>query len=704
MTLESIDWRAIGAMSGKPLQDAVFGVLQEASLAIQEQETDNPVLLAIVPRLADLIGRKSDLSGFQEIYSALARSVGLWNYIDKKTADVRDEIVAEAATVPELQLALHREQVSALNALLDGHNLILSAPTSFGKSLLVDALLLSDRFSRVAIVLPTIALLDEFRRRLVKRFGDRFDVVMHHSERITKNKVIFLGTQERLINRDDLGFLDLVVVDEFYKLDPSRRDDRSIILNAAVYKLLSKSKQFFFLGPNIDNVTTSSDGRWKFEFLRTRFSTVAVDTIDLNKVSDKMERLSVEAYNADNWPALVFVSSPDRANKIASDFVAGNESVGSGEELAAWMRANYGDGWQLSAAVAAGVGVHHGRVPRALASRFVQLFNDKKIPILICTSTLIEGVNTAAKSVLIYDKKISRADYDFFTFANIKGRAGRLGQHHVGNVFLFHAPPQAQNVEVTAPLFGDLEDGTDEFVVHIDEEDTTPSIDERVEEMADRVGLSPLELRRYSALGIDVLETLKDLVAGRIRSGARIQWSNYPDYGEVEAVCELICHVKRPNDFGAFSYKQLAMYLTKLRASGTMREFFLWHSNSFRGDPAHMDGVFKFLRAVEYSLPEYFSVVDLLIRKAGGVSNYELFVAGMPRWFRAESLKMLEEQGVPIQISERFLQTGDTVTTLGTRLRSLADARDRRISELERSWIRDALPRQVTSPPTAAPS
>lgn len=704
MTLESIDWRAIGAMSGKPLQDAVFGVLQEASLAIQEQETDNPVLLAIVPRLADLIGRKSDLSGFQEIYSALARSVGLWNYIDKKTADVRDEIVAEAATVPELQLALHREQVSALNALLDGHNLILSAPTSFGKSLLVDALLLSDRFSRVAIVLPTIALLDEFRRRLVKRFGDRFDVVMHHSERITKNKVIFLGTQERLINRDDLGFLDLVVVDEFYKLDPSRRDDRSIILNAAVYKLLSKSKQFFFLGPNIDNLTTSSDGRWKFEFLRTRFSTVAVDTIDLNKVSDKMERLSVEAYNADNWPALVFVSSPDRANKIASDFVAGNESVGSGEELAAWMRANYGDGWQLSAAVAAGVGVHHGRVPRALASRFVQLFNDKKIPILICTSTLIEGVNTAAKSVLIYDKKISRADYDFFTFANIKGRAGRLGQHHVGNVFLFHAPPQAQNVEVTAPLFGDLEDGPDEFVVHIDEEDTTPSIDERVEEMADRVGLSPLELRRYSALGIDVLETLKDLVAGRIRSGARIQWSNYPDYGEVEAACELICHVKRPNDFGAFSYKQLAMYLTKLRASGTMREFFLWHSNSFRGDPAHMDGVFKFLRAVEYSLPEYFSVVDLLIRKAGGVSNYELFVAGMPRWFRAESLKMLEEQGVPIQISERFLQTGDTVTTLGTRLRSLADARDRRISELERSWIRDALPRQVTSPPTAAPS
>ncbi|RYG94791.1 MAG: hypothetical protein EON58_15495 [Alphaproteobacteria bacterium] len=640
MTLSSIDWRAIGDMSGKPLQDAVFSVLQEASLAIQEDETDDPTLLAVVPRLADLIGRKDDLSGFREVYSALARSVGLWNYIDKKSADVRDEIVAEAATVPQLKMALHREQVSALNALLDGHNLI--------------------------------------------------------SEKPSKNQVIFLGTQERLINRDDLGYLDLVVVDEFYKLDPARRDDRSVILNAAVYKLLSKSKQFFFLGPNIDNVTISADSRWKFEFLRTRFSTVAVDTIDLNKVTDKMSRLSVEAYEENNWPALIFVSSPDRANKIASELSAEHDKVGAGEALSQWMRNNYGEGWQLSDAVASGIGVHHGRVPRALASRFVQLFNDKKLPILICTSTLIEGVNTAAKSVLIYDKKISRSDYDFFTFANIKGRAGRLGQHHIGNVFLFHAPPETQNVDVTAPLFGDLEDAPDEFVVHIDEEDTTPSIDERVEEMSDRAGLTPLELRRYSSIGIDVLETLKGLVEGRLKSGARIQWSNYPDYAQVEATCEVICHVRRANDFGAFSYKQLAMYLTKLRSSATMKEFFLWHSGSFKGDPAQMDGVFKFLRAVEYSLPEYFSVVDLMIRKAGGTSNYELFLANMPRWFRAESLKMLEEQGVPIQISERFLQTGDTVTTLGDRLRGLADAKDVRLSGLERSWIRDALPRQAS--------
>ncbi|WP_336800166.1 DEAD/DEAH box helicase [Kaistia sp. MMO-174] len=692
MTIPEIDWRAINDLSGDRLKGQIFQVLQIASQAIQVEANDSPALLGIVPRLAELLERRPELSSFQEAYNALARSVGLWNYIDRAQADIRDELIAEAATVPALGIALHREQLSALNTLLNGNNLILSAPTSFGKSLLVDALLLTGRFNRIAIVLPTIALLDEFRRRLVGRFGSAFDVLMHHSEKQIQRKVIFLGTQERLINRDDLGFLDLVVVDEFYKLDPSRKDDRSVTLNAAVYKLLQKSKQFFFIGPNIDNVNISQDNRWTFQFLKTRFSTVAVDTFDLNGVKDKASRLSEEVYRESNWPALVFVSSPDRANKLSKELAEVNKAIGDGKDLALWMESNYGTGWSVTEAVAAGVGVHHGRVPRALASRLIRLFNDKKIPILICTSTLIEGVNTAAKSVLIYDKKINRADYDFFTFSNIRGRAGRLGQHHVGNVYLFHTPPGASDIEVTAPLFGDLDDAPDEFVVHIDEDDTTQAIDDRIADLVEKVGLSPQELRRFSSIGIETLAELRELVIGRLRGRAQIQWSARPNYEEICAVCEILSHAKRMNEFGVHSYKQLAMYLSKLRSASTIREFFMWHAGTFTGDPDKIDGVFKFLRAAEYSLPEYFAVIDLLIRREGGSSNYELFIAEMPRWFRAEPLKILEERGVPIQISERFLRKNDTVADLSGRLRSLALGADRRLSAIEQSWILDALP------------
>jgi len=355
MSVIPFDWPMVSQLTGDPLKNQVFSILYETSCSLQEEATGDPQVLEVVPRLAQLIETHEELNSFREAFSALARSSGLWNYIDRDHADLRDGFAADAAEIPDLGIVLHREQQSALNSLLAGNNLVLSAPTSFGKSILIDALLLEDRFRRVAIVLPTIALLDEFRRRLVRQFGETFDILMHHSETSERDRVIFLGTQERLINRDDLGKLDLVVVDEFYKLDPNRKDTRSMTLNAAVYRLLSRSKQFFFLGPNIDIVNVSEGSRWQFSFLKTRFSTVAVDTADLSKIENKEERLLEEAVKGANWPALIFVSSPDKANKLAALMIERNIQMGTGGELAGWMNENYGVGWALSDAVAAGI-------------------------------------------------------------------------------------------------------------------------------------------------------------------------------------------------------------------------------------------------------------------------------------------------------------------------------------------------------------
>jgi len=265
MKITQEEWQKIQNLANSNLKQRVFSIMQRAAAAINDGDQDDPNILEIVPRLAELMPQKSELNSFRQAFSALARATGLWNYIDKESADTSDVLLAETVTIKELGgITLHRDQIAALNDLLSGQNLILSAPTSFGKSLLVDALLASGRYKRIAIVLPTIALLDEFRRRLRRRFAGVFEVIMHPGEEAPpKSPVIFLGTQERLINRDDLGSLDLTVVDEFYKLDPNRKDDRSITLNAAVYKLLNRSRQFFFLGPNIDGVQFSTDGRWK---------------------------------------------------------------------------------------------------------------------------------------------------------------------------------------------------------------------------------------------------------------------------------------------------------------------------------------------------------------------------------------------------------------------------------------------------------
>ena len=692
MTTLQVDWKALNELKGAELKRATFKAIQEASYAVQSASIDDPSVLEAVPRLAELVDLHPDeLGSFRGLVSSLARSTGLWNYIDTDNADIDDAFIAEAVTAPELGgITFHREQINALNALLSGRNLILSAPTSFGKSLLVDALLATGQYKRIAIVLPTIALLDEFRRRFQDRFSDKFKVIMHQSETSTDEPTIFLGTQERLIHREDLGRLDLTVVDEFYKLDPARRDDRSVTLNAAVYRLLKRSNQFFFLGPNIDGVTISDDSSWKFEFLKTRFSTVAVDTLDLQHVKDKRERLIEEIGEDVNWPALVFVSSPDKANKLAielSERMAVSEDTSG---FAEWLKENIGKNNFLSEAVEYGFGVHHGRIPRAIAARMVRLFDQQKLPVLLCTSTLIEGVNTAAKTVMIFDKKIANKSYDFFTFSNIRGRAGRLGQHHIGQVMVFNDVPERSELEVSPTMFGDDDDLPDEYIVHIDKPDRSQRSDSRFQYYKDRLDLEGDDLRLASSIGLETAISLKSEVARSLERSQRLVWSGWPSWPRIFELCQVLCEHKPVHGFGAFSPKQLATLINMLRQANTLKSFLLQQDASYQGSPEGRDNIFKFLRGCEYGLPQHFAVIELFVKQLTDNADYSLFVGGLSSWFKPEVLKELDEEGIPIQISEKFHINGDTKASLKQRLAVLCQAEDTRLTNFERDWVREA--------------
>ncbi|MGI3126499.1 DEAD/DEAH box helicase [Nitratireductor sp. PBL-C9] len=693
MPVLDINWNDLNLLSGSDLKRETFRVLQAASFAIQSTDADDPNLLEVVPRLADLLDtHPEELLSYRPLVSSLARSTGLWNYIETEWADETDALVAEAVTAPELGgVTFHREQIKALDALLAGRNLILSAPTSFGKSLLIDALLSTERYRRVAVVLPTIALLDEFRRRFRDRFSEKFKLVMHQSETSTDDPTIFLGTQERLIYREDLGDLDLTVVDEFYKLDPDRRDERSITLNAAVYRLLKRSKQFFFLGPNIDKISVAPDARWNFEFLRTRFSTVAVETLDLRAVSDKRERLIEEIGEDKNWPALVFISSPGKANKLAIELSEKMAVAEDTSDFSVWLKNNIGRNNFLSVAVDYGFGVHHGRIPRAIAAQMVRLFNQGKLPILLCTSTLIEGVNTAAKTVMIFDKKINRDSYDFFTYSNIKGRAGRLGQHHVGQVMVFNDIPEHTELEVSPTLFSEDDDLPDEYIVHIEKPDRSKRSDDRFRYYRDRLGLEGDELKLASSIGLEKAIAIKEQVIGSLEESDRLIWANRPRWPEILEVCDVFCSQQKVGSFGAFNTKQLATLIDRLRKATSLKNFLLSQDQSYKGQPENQDNIFKFLRACEYGLPQNFALVELFVRQSSPQADYSLFLGSIGSWFQPEILKELDEEGVPIQISQAFYVDGDTKTTLRNRLYEAIQDPKGALSEFEREWLQQAL-------------
>ena len=72
---------------------------------------------------------------------------------------------------------LHREQFRLLSSLLAGKNIAVSAPTSFGKSFVIDAFIKLRKPRNVAIIVPTIALTDETRRRIYKKFANEYNII-----------------------------------------------------------------------------------------------------------------------------------------------------------------------------------------------------------------------------------------------------------------------------------------------------------------------------------------------------------------------------------------------------------------------------------------------------------------------------------------------------------------------------------------------
>ena len=95
----------------------------------------------------------------------------------------------------------------------------------------------------MAIVVPTIALMDETRRRLSKLSSDY--KILTHGTQEPGERNLYVMTQERLLDLQELPNFDFFVVDEFYKLDPAHSDERSNRLNLLLKRLMEMETQFY---------------------------------------------------------------------------------------------------------------------------------------------------------------------------------------------------------------------------------------------------------------------------------------------------------------------------------------------------------------------------------------------------------------------------------------------------------------------------
>ncbi|HZQ42352.1 MAG TPA: DEAD/DEAH box helicase [Acidobacteriaceae bacterium] len=429
--------------------------------------------------------------------SDLERRLGMTLRIEAQRREIEQSVLVESSgrwlPVNDFQQrfwtqAAHRDWLSA------------SAPTASGKTFLVLQWLLERMRStpaRVAVYLaPTRALVSEIETNLQDILGDSPDVQVsslpirakYDLARGAGAKLILVFTQERLhllanVLGDGLK-IDLLIVDEAHKIGD---DQRGVILQDAIERASrsNPSLKLVFISPatqNPEELLVDAPEGITVEAIDSDAPTVLQNLILAEQVpgNAKQWALSVRRHNSSLALGVLQLASSPAGLKKRLAFIAAAAGARGGtlvyangaaeaedvadlisqlqpapekpdSELAALAnlaREGVHPLFRLVALVQRGVAFHYGNMPSLLRVEIERLFRAGKIRFLVCTSTLIEGVNLSCRTIVLRGPRKGIGNpmepHDFW---NLAGRAGRWGYEFQGNIICIdpedlHAWPQ----------------------------------------------------------------------------------------------------------------------------------------------------------------------------------------------------------------------------------------------------------------------
>lgn len=670
-----------------------FPIFREVTRLANREQTSaiaRDLIIRILPHKALLT------DGYDDLLDALVREVGLFPYADQgKNVTIEEQMLFEAHRVQGVgqERFFHSLQLAVFQEIVNGRNVVLSAPTSVGKSLVIDAVLATRQHKKAVIIVPTIALIDETRRRITATLDGTHDIITHPSQdRLGDGRpTVYILTQERALGRNDLSDADFFVIDEFYKLNlRDARDERAIDLNICFHRLAQNGAQFYLIGPNIANVRGLA-ASYKHVFMPSDFSTVALDIeyFNLRQKGEERNAKLVELCASLNSPTLVYCQSPRSARDAARNIYEKSElSISEATKDAVdWLEQYFPTEWEVIQALKRGIGIHHGNVPRAIQQFMVRAFEEGRIKILVCTSTIIEGVNTVAENVIIFDRRTNTTTIDDFTFRNIAGRAGRMNRYFIGKVFVLEEAvaegdhvvdlPGGQQDEVTPlSLILDLPPGS-----------LTSLSQERITTVIEESKLSEATIRQNRYIPIEDQNALFEAVSALYDSHPEyLQWKGIPRSEQLLAACNLIYdYLDRGTSLRRhkiFAGDQLQAVLTSLMAADDFKDFIAQRVESRWKDDTISDAVeqaLSFLRNyVGYKFGRQLTALsriqaDVLSRYKKAVpGDYSMFAAHADSLFMPAGLFALDEYGVPSEIARKIIIESGTIESVDQGLRILA--------------------------------
>ena len=638
------------------------------------------------------------------IWHDLIEMAGFYPYLKKEHAEpttIDGKIRKEFHLSENLNEVYFHEEQKILKYILESEkNLIVSAPTSFGKSLLIEEIVASKKYRNIVIIQPTLALLDETRKKL-KKYKERYKIIVKTTQTPSNDKGnLFLLTAERVMEYSGLPQIDFLIIDEFYKLSQKRDDERAYILNNAFYKLLKEhNPKFYLLGPNIDGISEGFAQKYNAIFYKTNYSLVENKIIDIysqykelfdnprknrKEIKKILFNLLYELGIERKEQTIVYCSSPKRARDVAWGFCNFLKEkrltpYGDNVSLIEWIEKNISIKWNLIDFLKFGIGVNDGALTKHINSSIVDYFNEGKLKYLFCTTTLIEGVNTTTKNIIFFDKtKGKNKPIDFFDYSNIKGRSGRFMVHYIGRIYNFNPPPEKKEELIIDIPFYQQKPIEDEVLINLHKEDILNST-KQTDQYKKLNSLSEEEKELFRKNGVSIwgqkqiLHKIKDDIRKKERL---IIWSRIPSYQQLKYILDLAWdNLLRPGETTRPITKKWLVKITFDYTINKSINYLIFSTYTFFKEknwfPKNDDNeiyneairqVFNIFRHwFQFKVPKWLNVINSIqefVCEQQGVTpgDYTYYASLLENDFVSEQLSVLLEYGIPKTAIDKIAQ------------------------------------------------
>lgn len=395
---------------------------------------------------------------------------------------------------------LNYGQLSLINKINDENKILISAPTSFGKtSLLLEFIIQnSNQLNNVIFVVPTHSLIEELYIKLLninKSLLYKYNITVNIGKK--HSRYIRVLTPERFLSYYEyhgLNDIDLIIMDETYKIDSKNVNNDEDVNNGNVnhnttsfddvsdFRELKFRKVLEIIGSFPKKTIMLSPYTYEKEESMKKYMKkynvyeqnqsikyVSHKYLDMTNVTDFNNEFKCNISSRDygtNIPLktynilnelkseqnIIYISYPLMGVKILNEIQKHDLCLmeeKNNERYLIFLNHlidNYSveelEEWYIISALKNGIGMYVSSMPRYLKREIVNLFDKNIIKTLIVTTAFIEGVNSTAKNIIIASgttggtKKLNE-----LSLLNIVGRAGRFGKNYLGNIYFIQKEP-----------------------------------------------------------------------------------------------------------------------------------------------------------------------------------------------------------------------------------------------------------------------